>query len=145
MLGTYRNRHNDRQITIDRMEISDEGTKFWYAGEYDMFIERCLERNWDMVSEDTEHEVSLIRLSDAVRDICQYCIQTPFPARSLWKTKYPISSTDMNEVDLVDILHKFLATQLGVDSDSLYLREGVEAQMDDIRETIRHRLGVDEE
>ena len=51
MYGTYRNRHNNREMTIDKMEISDEGTKFWYAGEYDMFTERCLERNWDMVSE----------------------------------------------------------------------------------------------
>lgn len=105
MLGTYRNRHNDRRITIDRMEISDEGTKFWYAGEYDMFTERCLERNWDMVSEDTEPEVSLIRLSDAVTDVLEYCIQNP------------ISSTDRNQLDLVDTLHKFLATQLRVDEE----------------------------
>ncbi len=49
MYGTYRNKHNDREMTIDRMEISDEGTKFWYAGEYDMFTERNLERNWVMI------------------------------------------------------------------------------------------------
>ena len=51
MYGTYRNKHNDRQITIERMEISDCGTNFWYADAYDMFTERDLERNWDMVSE----------------------------------------------------------------------------------------------
>tara|TARA_R100000995_G_scaffold20817_1_gene8743 strand:+ start:6281 stop:6628 length:348 start_codon:yes stop_codon:yes gene_type:complete len=51
MYGTYRNKHNNREITIERMEISDCGTNFWYADAYDMFTERDLERNWDMVSE----------------------------------------------------------------------------------------------
>jgi len=51
MYGTYRNKHNNREITIERMEISDCGTNFWYADAYDMFTERDLERNWDMISE----------------------------------------------------------------------------------------------
>tara|TARA_R110002020_G_scaffold53834_5_gene150152 strand:- start:109 stop:483 length:375 start_codon:yes stop_codon:yes gene_type:complete len=124
MLGQYTNKHNGRTIEIDRLEIGDSGTAFWYAGEYDMFTDRDLEKHWIAGTvDDTQHEITLLRLSDAVRDVCEYCIQNP------------ISSTDMNQLDLVDTLHKFLATQLGVDSDSLYLREGVEAQM----------LGVDEE
>ena len=51
MYGTYRNKHNNREITIERMDISDCGTNFWYADAYDMFTERDLERNWDMISE----------------------------------------------------------------------------------------------
>ena len=51
MYGTYKNKHNGREITIERMEISDCGTNFWYADAYDMFTDRDLERNWDMVSE----------------------------------------------------------------------------------------------
>ena len=51
MYGTYRNKHNDREMTIDRMEMSDEGTAFWYAGEYDMFTARNLEQHWVKVSE----------------------------------------------------------------------------------------------
>lgn len=51
MYGTYRNKHNNREMTIDRMEISDDGTEFWYAGEYDMFLTRNLEQHWVKVSE----------------------------------------------------------------------------------------------
>ena len=51
MYGTYRNKHNDREMTIERMEISDDGTEFWYAGEYDMFTTRNLEQHWVLVSE----------------------------------------------------------------------------------------------
>ena len=51
MYGTYRNKHNDREMTIDRMEIGDEGHKFWYAGEYDMFLDSDLEKHWVMISE----------------------------------------------------------------------------------------------
>ncbi len=51
MYGTYKNKHNGREITIEKMEISDSGTYFWYADAYDMFTERDLERNWVMVSE----------------------------------------------------------------------------------------------
>ena len=51
MYGTYRNKHNDREMTIDRMEISDTGNKFWYAGEYDMFLDSDLEKHWVMISE----------------------------------------------------------------------------------------------
>jgi len=33
------------------MEMSDEGTEFWYAGEYDMFTTRNLEKHWVKISE----------------------------------------------------------------------------------------------
>lgn len=51
MYGTYRNKHNDREMTIDRMEIGDTGHKFWYAGEYEMFLDSDLKKHWVMISE----------------------------------------------------------------------------------------------
>ena len=105
MLGTYTNKHNGRTIEIDRVEIGDTGTSFWYAGAYDCFTNRELEKHWVRVTEGDEGEISLERLGDAVRDVCEYCLQNP------------ISSTDRNQLDLVDTLHKFLATQLGVDEE----------------------------
>ena len=105
MLGRYTNKHNGRMIEIDRVEIGDTGTSFWYAGDYDMFTTRELEKHWVQVQPKTglmnEDEISLIRLGDAVRDICEYCLQNPIR-----------KSTDMNQQDLVDTLHKFLRTEL---------------------------------
>jgi len=54
MYGTYRNRHNGRTITIERLEIGDTGHKFWYAGEYDMFTTRDLEQHWILLGDDEE-------------------------------------------------------------------------------------------
>lgn len=54
MYGTYRNRHNGREITIDRLEIGDTGVEFWYSGDWDMFLVRDLQEHWVLLVGDEE-------------------------------------------------------------------------------------------
>ena len=100
MLGRYTNKHNGRMIEIDRVEIGDTGASFWYAGDYDCFTTRELENHWIQATENNEHGISLERLGDAVRDVCEYCLQN-----------------QLQMPHLVETLHHFLATQLGVDEE----------------------------
>ena len=106
MLGRYTNKHNGRMIEIDRVEISDTGTSFWYAGAYDMFTTRELETHWVQATENNEHEISLERVGDAVRDVCEYLLE-----------RHGTNGLTKYEQDLIDRLHKFLAEELGVDEE----------------------------
>ena len=113
MLGRYTNKHNGRMIEIERVEIGDSGTSFWYAGDYDCFTTRELETHWvycssvyQQATEDNEHEISLERVGDAVRDICEYLIE-----------KDGLEDYRKENQHLIDTLHNFLAIELGVDEE----------------------------
>ena len=54
MYGTYRNRHNGREITIDRLEIGDTGIEFWYCGEYSFFTRTDLQEHWVLLGDEEE-------------------------------------------------------------------------------------------
>ena len=112
MLGRYTNKHNGRMIVIDRVEIGDTGASFWYAGDYDCFTTRELEKHWVMEDdeiqayEDNEHEISLERVGDAVRDVCEYLLE-----------RQETDGLTTEQGDLINRLHKFLAIELGVDEE----------------------------
>ena len=106
MLGRYTNKHNGRMIEIDRVEIGDTGASFWYAGDYDCFTTRELETHWIQATENNEHEISLERVGDAVRDVCEYLLE-----------RQETDGLTTEQGDLINRLHKFLAVELGVDEE----------------------------